>query len=417
MKYILNYFISFACILGVIATFNWFVDPFGMHWSPKLSNINALKPEAGTRTRITKAYQANIIAPDVLIVGNSRVEMGLSPSSPLFNNKTVYNQGMPGAHLVMHIDYAINTIKTTPNIKEVLVGIDFVDFLITHNQANEPIEILDRAIKKSYNFRLESYDNDNKYAAALRLKEKMALVFSLDALSASLKTLTQQKSLSSGIDELGFNSALSYLSIMKTEGIKPLFTQKLQAIADRLKNPLYITSLNKPSVAARLIHLKSLIEETKQRNIKVTLFINPYHFSYLHVLAEYNQWQNFITWKKDLTSFVNKLNATEDSLENVLELTLWDFSGFNTMTNEAVLLETPKKTMHWFWEPAHYRKALGNKMLESMLNENKSNHRGFGKILLPKNIQLSILEDNMGLKKSKDNWLNLKERLALSTID
>jgi len=410
MKYILNYFISFACVLGTIAIINWFVDPFGMHWSPTISNVNALKPGSGTRTRITKAYQANTISPDVLIVGNSRVEMGLSPKSTQFKNKKVYNQGMPGAHLVMQMDYAINTIKTTPNIESILVGVDFVDFLLSEKQINLQHKILDQSIKASYSFRLKSQDIKHSYSAAiLRLKEIMALIFSLDAFNASLSTIMLQKSLSSSIDKLGFNSALSYLSIMKTEGIKPLFTQKLQEVTSRLKTPLYIASPENPSYSPRFIHLKNLINEATKNKIKVTIFINPYHYSYLHVLSDQGQWQNFLTWKEGLTSFVHEVNSTYDDFE----VNLWDFSGFNSIINEAVPLDMPKNNMLWFWEPAHYRKELGEKILARMLAKDKSMNIDFGRRLLQENIQAYISEDIIGIQKSLKKWQELKEGLAL----
>ena len=175
MKYITLYFTSFVVLITSIATFNWLVDPFAMYWSPKIVSLNQLKPEAGTRTRISKAYQIKNIDPEVLIVGNSRVEMGLSPKSDLFQNKVVYNQGMPGSHLVMQTDFAIDAIKSSQNIKHLLIGVDFLDFLLSKEQLEHENSLLDNTIKESYSFRLESHEV--KYASLLRLKEKIGLIF------------------------------------------------------------------------------------------------------------------------------------------------------------------------------------------------------------------------------------------------
>jgi len=401
MKYITLYFTSFVVLISSIATFNWFIDPFAMFWSPSIDSLNQLKPEAGTRTRISKAYQIKNIDPEILIVGNSRVEMGLSPKSDSFQNKVVYNQGMPGSHLVMQTDYAIDAIKSSQSIKHLLIGVDFLDFLLSKEKLEQDNNLLDNSIKASYSFRLESHTV--KYASLLRAKEKMGLIFSLDALSASLNTITKQNSLTSSIDKLGFNSALSYLEIVKTEGIKPLFTQKLQGISTRLKTPLYISPQNKPLFSPRFKHLKNLIHEAKKSGIKITLFINPYHFSYLHTLSEQSQWENFLSWKKALTSFVHKTNYPN--------MTLWDFSGFNNIINESVPLATPKKPMLWFWEPAHYRKELGEKMLSLMLTIDKPTVADFGRELTQQNIEKYISDDQTGLQQSLKYWQKLMNTL------
>ena len=134
MKYISTYFTSFAIVLFSIATFNWFIDPFGMFWSPQVERVNLVKPEAGKRSRITKAYQVNEIKPDILIVGNSRVEMGLNPNNNNFNGKVVYNQGMPGASVAMQVDYALDAMANNDTIEQLFVGVDFLDFLLSKKQ-------------------------------------------------------------------------------------------------------------------------------------------------------------------------------------------------------------------------------------------------------------------------------------------
>jgi len=403
MKYITLYFTSFVILLSSIAAFNWFIDPFAMYWSPRVSFLNQIKPESGTRTRITKAYQIKNIDPEILIVGNSRVEMGLSPKSHIFQSQTVYNQGMPGSHLVMQTDFAIDAIKQSQNIKHLLIGVDFLDFLVTKEQLSHKNNLLDRNIKASYRFRLESFDAEVKHAKISRLKEKLSLIFSLDAFSASVSTIIKQNSLASSIDELGFNSAQSYVQIMKTEGIKPLFTQKLQEISTRLEAPLFITSPKQSFYSPRFKHLTSLIDEAKNKNIKITLFINPYHYSYLHSLAEQDQWSNFLTWKKQLASFIYQTSYSN--------MTLWDFSGFNKIINEKVPLASPKSAMSWFWEPAHYRKELGDKMLAVMLSKSKPAIADFGRELSLQNINSHIQEDEIEFQQSLISWQQLKKDL------
>lgn len=404
MRYISTYFTSFTIVLFFIATFNWFIDPFGMYWSPQVENINTIKPEAGKHARITKAYQVNKIKPQVLIIGNSRVEMGLNPQSDHFSGKTVYNQGMPGAGVAMQIDYAIDAINNNDTIEQLLVGVDFLDFLLSEQQVTNFKTKINHHAQPSYAFRLDSADNDDNLASLTRFKEKMAMIFSLDAFTASISTVLQQKSMASSINASGFNTALSYVAIMNSEGIKPLFRQKLQEISARLTRRLWvIKAQNTLPYSPTFAHLGRLINITKQKKIDVTFFINPYHYSYLNTLADNNQWHNFQVWKDTL---VHYLNVTQGE-----DFILWDFSSASNFVNEVVPLTTHKVKMRWFWEPAHYRKELGEKMLTAILVKDKSTNNDFGKRLTVENIARVLKKNQTSLEENLVQWTNLQKNL------
>jgi len=403
MKYISTYFTSFAIVLFSIAIFNWFIDPFGMFWSPQVERINLVKPEAGKRSRITKAYQVNEIKPDILIVGNSRVEMGLNPNNNNFNGKVVYNQGMPGASVAMQVDYALDAIANNDTIEQLFVGVDFLDFLLSEKQALNFKTKNNSLGQTKYDFRLISQDKSN-LASIARLKEKLTMMFSLDAFSASINTIFQQKSMTSSLNALGFNNARSYVSIMNSEGIKPLFKQKLHEISTRLTSKPWVIKVQETApYSPTFAHLGRLIKVAKEKQVDITFFINPYHSSYLHTLADNNQWSNFQVWKKTL---VNYLSVTQGE-----EFILWDFSGESNFVNEAVPLTTPKQQMQWFWEPAHYKQELGDKLLARLFFVSDNSSIDFGVRLTVENIA-SLLEKNQGnLKNHSKQWDKLQTEL------
>ena len=397
MKYLTLSFISFLALMTFIATLNWLIDPFAMYWSPQLNNINMIKPESGKRSRIAKAYQIENVKPQILIVGNSRVEMGLNPDHQVFNKKRVYNQGMPGASVAMQVDYAINAIMLDTDIEEIFVAVDFLDFLIDTSRSQKT--------SSSYQFRLSNLDDGSSHASLLRLKEKTGLIFSIDALIASITTITQQKSLVNSTKPNGFNNPLSYIQIMNTEGIKPLFKQKLAEISTRIeKDTLKIVTQPKPVYSPVYSHIGRLIEVAKRNNIKLTFFINPYHMSYLQTLSDNQQWSNFQLWK---TTLVKYLAAKQGS-----DFALWDFSLSNNYINEPVDIDNAKKQMKWFWEPAHYKEALGDLLLLKLNEENKLNNT-FGIQLTENNIQHVLDENAQALNASKAQWKALKSQLQL----
>ena len=244
MKYITTYFATLFTLISAIVIFNWFIDPFGMYWSSQVSGLNVVKPEAEKRSRITKAYRAPHVQPQILIVGNSRVEMGISPQHRQFKNKRVYNQGMPGAGLAMQINYALSVIKQNRSLEQIVLSVDYLDFLIDVERSHHVNDSTSSTL--SYQHRLEGYDSD-KTKLWLQTKEKVGLVFSIDALKASLTTLSQQSSQVSSITKLGFNTAGSYIPMIKNEGIIPLFKQKLNWLDQRLKREYLLLTSDNPA--------------------------------------------------------------------------------------------------------------------------------------------------------------------------
>ncbi|TMM45281.1 hypothetical protein [Colwellia ponticola] len=403
MKYISTYFTSFAIVILSIAMVNWFIDPFGMFWSPQVESVNLVKPEAGKRSRITKAYQVNEIKPDILIVGNSRVEMGLNPNNNNFNGKIVYNQGMPGASVAMQVDYALDAMANNDTIEQLFVGVDFLDFLLSEKQVLNFKTKNNNHRQTKYDFRLISQDESN-LASMARLKEKLTMIFSLDTFSASINTVFQQKSMTSSLNPLGFNNALSYVSIMNSEGIKPLFKQKLHEISTRLTSkPWVIKAQETTPYSPTFAHLGRLIKVAKEKQVNITFFINPYHFSYLHTLYDNNQWSNFQVWKKTLVNYLSIMQGEE--------FILWDFSGESDFVNEVVPLANPKQQMQWFWEPAHYKKELGDLLLERLFTEQDEEYFGFGVRLTTENIADTLEKDQASLQSHFALWQRLQKEL------
>lgn len=399
MKYLSTYFTSFTIIILTVAIFNWFIDPFGMYWSPQIDGINKIKPESGSRTRITKAYRVHQIKPQILIVGNSRVEMGLSPSNDNFKGKSVYNQGIPGAGLSMQINYALDVINSNPNLESVIVSVDFFDFLMG------PEELLSYKNNRttptpSYAHRFIS-DTDQDSISLKQLKEKTSLILSLDALKASINTLFQQYSDVNSISANGFNSARSYIKTLKHEGIKTLFQRKLSEVDNRLnKKQWQIIASHQFPYSPNFERLGRIIKAANKKNVKIIFFINPYHASYLHTIAQNKQWENFQLWKYTLVQYLSQQDH---------KIKLWDFSGFSEFVNEKVTLTKSSQIMDWYWEPAHYRKELGDLMLNTlMMRENKIR---FGNELTVKNIDELLVADSQQLTQTQQEWVKLNDSI------
>ncbi|GAB3036275.1 hypothetical protein [Bowmanella dokdonensis] len=387
---------AFIAVLVGICSFNWLVDPFAMYWSDTYAGFNRLKPEAELRSRVVKAYRSLEVCPNVLIVGNSRPEMGLDPTHPLFEGKTVYNLALPGADLPMQLDYAENVLQSMHcgGVEMIFLSIDFLDFLLPEDGAISQVP-------PEYLSRLEGLGEDTLSASVFRLKEKSSLFFSLDATTASIRTTLNQSEEVNSITPLGFNTAGEYIDIIRHEGIAPLFRQKFISLQKGLTSRQF-KLLNTEQENPYMNRLSGFIGQATGQGIQVYAFTSPYHYSYLHLLAELGYWQSFNQWKLMLADL-----ATSVSSERVY---FWDFSGFSDFTTEAFPVGKSTEPMQWYWEPAHYRKELGDIMLQKMLGE-EAGRVEFGRSLDGDSIQSILAEDRAGLQGTAYKWETLQGTL------
>ena len=99
--------------------------------------------------------------------------------------------------------------------------------------------------------------------------------------------------------------------------------------------------------------------KSKHPAINLHLFINPYHHSYWQVVDKSGHWGSYLQWKRDLA----------DLGDNFPEYAIYDFSLPSEHTLEPLNYEQDKQLMTWYWEPAHYRPALGDEVLKVLLDE------------------------------------------------
>jgi hypothetical protein len=89
---------------------------------------------------------------------------------------------------------------------------------------------------------------------------------------------------------------------------------------------------------------------------------------------------------------------------------LWDFSGFDAVSTEPVpTLVKRKVDMLWFWEPAHFKRAVGERILAAIYD----GVAGYGAQLTPGIISAHLAAETA----ARDEWLatdsgKWRERLA-----
>ncbi|NWG39407.1 MAG: hypothetical protein HXY27_05515 [Hydrogenophilaceae bacterium] len=373
MKSYLRY-LSVA-VLGLMAValgVNWFVDPYGLH---RPYGATDWKPHAAAQGALVKPYQVLRQSPRTLILGNSRAEVGFDPEDGAWPQqlKPVYNLALPGTGVRVErrlFEHAIYNRQ----VKSVLLGVDFMDFLMSADAVIPEPDWARRLL-------VAANGKPNGTRWLHMLQDGAVTLASLDALIHSFDTIRQKGK--SGVAQLtpaGFNPMHDYEVIAQDEGYYNLFRQRdvenLRAYQLRPKNLYLKGTASSPAFD----DLSRILRGARDHGIQVQVVIYPYHAHLLEIFRLTGFWELFEDWKRGLVQRV--------TLEGRGHAVLWDFSGYHAYAREAIPLPSDRKTqVKWYWEAGHFKKELGSEILKRLAGKGDPS---FGVVLTPENIEQQL---------------------------
>src|SRR4030088_1979445 len=87
-----------ACMVlaALVVVFDTAMNPYLLFGAPRIAGFNARKPAVDTRERLMKAYDVLRAGPNTLLLGSSRVDLGLDAQDPAWpvQDRPVYNLGI-----------------------------------------------------------------------------------------------------------------------------------------------------------------------------------------------------------------------------------------------------------------------------------------------------------------------------------
>ncbi|MEB3357322.1 MAG: hypothetical protein VKK04_11400 [Synechococcales bacterium] len=346
-----------AIALGVvgIGVFNTAVNPYGILPSPEVQRLNALKPSQFNNVRLFKAVDIKRLQPQSVILGSSRADLGIDPTHPAIQQAgKAYNLGIVGPNMYEVRRYFDHAIANQPDLKQVVLGLDF--FMFSENLENAP-DFNERRLGRT----------------TIEPKDLFRSLFSVNALDSSLTTL-----------EANLRADAEYL--YRPDGMRYVY-------GDRLNGPL---DNRFPGMTARLTQLyyddfelsekhladfQAIVDTCEERGIELKIFISPEHATALAALQESGRWQEFEDWKRQIVAIAP----------------VWDFSGFNTVTTEPI-----SETMVNYWDSSHYTKAVGDLILNRIFDyETASVPSDFGVLLSEENLEAHLIQ----VRSQKLAWL------------
>lgn len=338
----------FTAILSVIALVV-VIDPYGIYQvTPARAGLNWVKPNPTRYQNEIKLTHVVALKPDVLIFGNSRAEIGFNPEGSLLSNGNAlaYNLAIPGTSIATAYEQLAYLLRIGQKPKLIVIGLEFLDFVdppgVTPIAAVVPNLPQQHPIEK----RFWQFDS----------------LFSFTSLKDALRTVAIQLEKSpETITSRGFNPLKQYRLHAQAEGYYALFSHKARENAK-----VYLRKAGGSLNGADFGRLSAMIELAQRSDIQTKIVIYPYHAQILTLFELTGLWPFFEDWKQRVIRDVDAIKRP--SPEAGVEL--FDFSGYSTYACERIPDKGDRKTeTRWYWEGGHFKKALGEKILERILAE------------------------------------------------
>ena len=352
----------FLALALLVSAFDITVDPYRAFDMPLMKGFNARKGAASDLEWPYKAYEVQRIAPRTVLLGSSRVALGMDTQSAAWPKeyRPVYNLGLPAAGPYVWFRY-LQHLMAVRVPETVIVGLDFEYFL-------DVIESRHSAFGK-FESRLSVKSDGTLNMSADRQHVLDLLQFSLsyDALSDSVSTVIGNVQGVTKDTILGNESDAEELRVRADTGTFPW----MQWI-----NVIDVRRLVGGRNQFAMVDIQDLLYLCKSHGTHVILYIHPMPADMLEMIDMMGYWPMFEGWKRELLSMVSAYDRQGG------RATLWDFSDYDTYSTD-----TPRqdgRVLPWFWESWHYRKALGDLVVGRIVGQSEL---PFGIFLLPDRLE------------------------------
>lgn len=343
-----------AVTLGAVATLNYQVDPYLIHqWDTP--QVQHLRPGREKLSAWGKTYALARFQPGVVYAGNSRTELGLPVQMALFGGKDVFNGALSGAS-VGDAMAMVQHAAAVSRLDTVVWGIDAPSFSLDGGNTDFDRELV--ATDRYYLWRRGLID----------IKRALTIDMTMDSISllrgtfgqnclSSLATYGQRddRCVRDRIDGWGGTRA---------------------AIIPRLRE--YIRGAGPTAEATR--GFSQTVAGLCRSGTRVRLYINPTHAMTGDALYWAGKWPAMERWQAQLAELARQQRLLG------CDVRLYDFSGFNSITTEAIPQVSGKPDMQYYWETSHYRVNVGQMILARMFGGQERVPEDFGVELTPSSL-------------------------------
>ena len=351
-------------LMAAVAAFDVVIDPWLVFGAPRVIGLSAKKPETETHTRLAKDYLLRRTRPSGLMIGDSKVDIGLDPSSPAWPDdaRPTFNLGLPGAG-VAEMAGQLKRAFAIGSVRRVLVLLEMRELM------SVPVEIIAAGDGLAA--------EDHTPGLLEKTAEFAQATMSLDALRASVQTLfAQHRADSVDMTDHGSTGEGGFRGLVRTDGADSLFVQKNTMLLPAARKLSASLAIQPDAPLTGMDAVRAIVTLCRMNGASLDLVIAPGHSDALDSLNQAGLWPRYETVKRALTAITAASNTT-----------LWDFNGYDAYSTEPVPAPSDRRSeTQWFWDPAHFKKALGEVMLATIYRGGT----GYGVRLTPSTIEARL---------------------------
>jgi len=328
-------------VTGVVAV----VDPYHLYGFVDSPKLNHVKPLPEQYREQIKLAQATAVRPDLIMLGNSRVEVGLDPDSPQMSahGRTAYNMGLSGTNLTTSERMYAQLRERAAPAAMAVIGVEFLDFLVNPQETPAPAAA---SAPSPWQWRFDT-------------------LFSIKSLTDALRTVRLQKAADpETMTARGQTPLRNYNQFARQEGYYAIFQQKAGDNAKsfvRKPHNLFVVGTDR---SVSIDGLRTLLDTMARDRTEVHLVIYPYHAQLMAMLEEAGLQSTMEDWRRML---VREADAVRARYPNA-RINVWDFSGYAGARCERIPGPGDTRTAtQWYWEAGHFKSTLGERILQRIL--------------------------------------------------
>ena len=345
-RYLRRLALAVLLLAAGLAALNYYADPYAV-WRYGLPGDSIKsRPAIRNQERMHKAHAVRLAHADCLILGNSRVVVGLDPNHPALPENT-YNLGVSAANIYECYRY-LQHAAALKKPKLVLLAIDKGMF-----DADSRPEV--------------DFDEGRLAVAAdgtpqprWRWADIPETLLSLDALIDSLKTLRDK-------------TGVKYKDGMRDEVLMKPYTVPSKILAENERwrdGSRKFAWSDANGKNAQKSAFQEMLVFCASEKIELRIFTNPLHGEMLSI--EFGDGDAFEQWARWLNESLSFEWAPKrgDPMRNVV-VPFHNFYYFRAENSEPFPSPADQQSkMQSYWEISHYRKAVGDRVIcEVMKNE------------------------------------------------
>jgi len=352
-------------MIAAIASMNFVVDPFGMYRLVALDSFNGYKPAVDHRVRLVKAYDVRRLRPQGIILGTSRSHLGLRPSHDGWDPgaRPVYNLAFDGATTKEMYRYLLHA-HAVRRLRQVVLGLDTYHATLAPATARP-------------DFDAELLASPGVLALPSLIRADLKVLTSLDTLHASLATVRSQSDPEpqwfapdgQRLGEVFFRRAGEHFEQLGPRGyfdeidrLEVGFKREGQLAANARVLGRAVQQTTASSETS-LDYIRRIVAFCRAQGVDLRIFIAPEHAHQLEITAAIGEWASLENAKRALVQLLAEDAARHPGAPPI---PLWDFSGYSSVTTEALPESGSHAEMEFYWDSSHFKDVVGDLVLDRL---------------------------------------------------